>query len=306
MEKDYVSKRSRSPPMKYTWLGKDGPKIPVLGMGTWLVGGRTRPDRSMDPENMRALRHGIRLGMSFIDTAEMYSGGHAEEIAGAAIAGRRPDVFVASKVHPHHFRYDDVLKACERSLRRLKTPYLDLYQLHWPSRRVPIRETMKAMERLVDDGKVRGIGVSNFDVKQTAEAQESLSRHEIASNQIEYSVLRRGFGVCGERRSGVTPTADRELKGILPFCEREGIGIIAYSPLALGAIFRGKPAEILSEVGSRCNKTISQVALNWLISKPHLVAIPKSTSVNHLNENLGALGWKLSSRNAEYLMRRLG
>ena len=179
--------------MEFKELGKTGVKVPVLGLGTWGIGGRSSRYTAADAQAVQALRMGLDLGMLFIDTAEFYGHGHSEEIVADAIGDRRESVFLATKVSPEHFGHDDVLKACEASLKRLKVSYVDLYQLHWPNPSIPISETMKAMERLVLEGKVRHIGVSNFSVRQTREAQESLSKATIAANQVDYSLLERSI-----------------------------------------------------------------------------------------------------------------
>jgi diketogulonate reductase-like aldo/keto reductase len=272
--------------LEFRRLGRDGPLIPVLGMGTWGLGGYNWPDYSRDKEVVEILRYGIEKGLTLIDTAEMYGAGHSEELVGEAIRGLRERVFIATKVLPDHFRYDDVLRACERSLRRLGTDSIDLYQLHWPNPRVPIRETMRALERLVDEGKVRYIGVSNFSMREMEEARAALSKHDVYANQVEYSVLERGI--------------EEEL---LPYCQREGITVIAYSPLAQGRVFQGRAARVLEEVGRRHGKSIAQVALNWVISKEGVVAIPKTSKKAHLDENIGALGWRLSAEDIQILRK---
>jgi diketogulonate reductase-like aldo/keto reductase len=215
--------------------------------------------------------------MNFIDTAEMYGAGHSEELIGEAIKGIREKVFIATKVLPTNFRYEDVIKACERSLLRLKTSYIDLYQLHWPNPSIPIKETMRAMEKLVNEGKIRYIGISNFSVEETIEAMNALSKYEIVSNQVEYSLLVRDIE-----------------KDLLDFCRKNKITVIAYSPLARGELLKGKYYEFLSKIGKKYNKTAAQVALNWLIIKENVVAIPKAFSKAKIVENMGAYGWKLS------------
>jgi len=273
--------------MEFKDLGRSGVKIPVLGLGTWGIGGFSSMSEAEDPESVEALRLGLKLGMSFIDTAEMYARGHSEEVVAKAVQNQRKNVFIATKVSPGHLSREGVLRACESSLRRLQISYIDLYQVHWPNPRIPISETMKAMEHLVDDGKVRYIGVSNFSVQQTQETQTALSRTYLASNQVEYSLL------------------DRSIEDeLLPYCEKERITVIAYSPVAKGEIARGKSGErwrVLDQVASERGKTRIQVALNWLITKNPVVAIPKAASLEHVNENAGSVGWKLSAENVRAL-----
>ncbi|MDT7891529.1 MAG: aldo/keto reductase [Thermoproteota archaeon] len=255
----------------YKNLGKTNEKIPAIGLGTYGIGGYMHSDYSKDKEAIELIRYAIEIGLNFIDTAEMYGSGHTEELIGEAIMGLREKVFIATKVSPSHFSYEEVIKACERSLKRLKTTYIDLYQLHWPNPSIPIKETMKAMEYLVDKGKIRYIGISNFSVEETKEAIEALSKYEIVSNQVEYSILERSIE-----------------KDLIPYCEREKISIIAYSPLARGAIFRGNAAEVLSRIAKKHNSTISQIALAWLIRNPIVVAIPKTSKKERAKEFLGA------------------
>jgi diketogulonate reductase-like aldo/keto reductase len=263
--------------IEYKELGKTGEKIPALGLGTWGIGGFSYPDYSNDELAIEIIRFAVEIGMNFIDTAEMYGAGHSEELIGEAIKGIREKVFIATKVLPTNFRYEDVIKACERSLRRLKTSYIDLYQLHWPNPSIPIKETMRAMERLANEGKIRYIGISNFSVEETIEAMNALSKYEIVSNQVEYSLLVRDIET-----------------DLLDFCRKNKITVIAYSPLARGELLKGKYYEFLSKIGKKYNKTAAQVALNWLIIKENVVAIPKAFSKAKIVENMGAYGWKLS------------
>jgi diketogulonate reductase-like aldo/keto reductase len=273
--------------MEFKELGRSGTKIPVLGLGTWGIGGFSSMHAVEDSESIEALRLGFKLDMRFIDTAEMYARGHSEEVVAKAVQDQRANVFIATKVSPEHLSREAVLRACESSLWRLRTDYIDLYQVHWPNPRIPISETMKAMEQLVSEGKVRNIGVSNFSRHQTQEAQTVLSRASLASNQVEYSLLERSI--------------EDEL---LPYCERERITIIAYSPIAKGEIARGKGGErwrVLDHVASENEKTRIQAALNWLISKSPVVAIPKAGSQKHVVENAGSVGWALSAENVHAL-----
>ena len=174
--------------MEFKNLGRSSLKIPVLGLGTWGIGGLSAKSTEGDDGAITALRLGLDLGMRFIDTAEIYARGHSEDVVAKAIGHDRNSVFLATKVSAEHLSYDGVLKSCNASLKRLDTTYIDLYQVHWPNPRIPISVTMKAMEQLVKDGKIRYIGVSNFSAKQTREAQEALSSLDLASNQVEYSL----------------------------------------------------------------------------------------------------------------------
>ena len=278
--------------MEFKELGRTSVKVPVLGLGTWGIGGHSSRYTGADTQAVKALRLGLDLGMLFIDTAEFYGHGHSEEIVAEAIAERRESVFLATKVSPEHFRYDDVLKACEASLKRLQVSYVDLYQLHWPSSSIPVPETMKAMEHLVNQGKIRHIGVSNFSVRQTRESQESLSKATVAANQVEYSLLDRSIET-----------------DLLKYCQKEHITVIAYSPLAKSQIpkgGRGGKWKVLDEVAAGNGKTRSQVALNWLIAKEGVVTIPKAASIDHVKENAGAIGWTLSREDQKDLEEAFG
>src|SRR5207245_1890459 len=250
-------------------------------MGTWGMGGGMHADSSRDSESIEALKLGLDLGMTLVDTAEMYGAGHSEEVVSRALEDWRKPVFVASKVSPSHFGYDDILRSAKRSLERLRMKQMDLYQLHWPNPRTPITETMKAMEKLVKDGVVRNIGVSNFSVVQMKEAQAALSSEEIVSNQVEYSLVDR--------------TAEEE---ILPYCQRAKITLIAYSPLGQSRIAksRGGPFKIVDEIATRLGKSRSQVALNWLLWHESGVVITKAGDKKHVVENVAVSGWKLSTR----------
>ena len=270
-------------------LGRTKVEVPVLGLGTWGIGGLSNSRRGGEEDDASALRLGLELGMRFIDTAEMYGHGHSEDVVAMAVGEERESVFMATKVSAENLGYEHVLRSCEASLKRLKTNYIDLYQVHWPNTRIPIRETMKAMELLVEDGKVREIGVSNFSVKQTREAQEALSRKTLVSNQVEYSLV------------------ERSIEGdLLPYCEKERVTIIAYSPIARGHLAGGgrdDRSRTLDTVAQKYGRTRTQVALNWLICKENVVAIPKASNLEHVRENAGGAGWRLKPEDQEALSK---
>lgn len=247
-------------------LGRTRCTIPEVGIGTYDYDGGTG-----------ALLAGIEAGAAFIDTAESYG---TEAIVGDAIRGRRSDVFLATKVSPSHFRRADVVAAAERSLRNLRCDYIDLYQLHEPSSDVPLEETLGALEDLVDQGKIRHIGVSNFSVAQMQSALRALRRHRLASNQVRYSLI------------------DRTIEGpLLDFCDKEGITVIAYTPLARGLHFVTDcdPRGLVRELAAKYQKTSAQVCLNWCLAKAPVVVIPKGNSPEHVRENAGASGWQLEA-----------
>ena len=274
--------------MQFRSLGRTHESIPIVGLGTWGIGGEMGPDSSRDEAGIQALRLGLDLEMKFIDTAEMYGAGHSEEVVARALEGRRDRVFVASKVSPRHFAYDDVLAAAKRSLKRLGLKQMDLYQLHWPNPRIPISETMKAMEKLVDDGLIRHIGVSNFSVDQMKEAQQSLSHEKIVSNQVEFSLIDRSV----ETR-------------ILQYCQEEGLTMIAYSPLGQGKIPRGRGStfKVLDEIAGTLGKSRNQVALSWVLRHDSVVAIPKAADTDHVKENAEVAEWKLGSEDYQRLAK---
>ncbi len=247
--------------MNFKRLGKTEIKISEIGQGTWNYRDGVEP-----------LRLGVSLGATHIDTAEVYG---TEGIVGKAIEGIRDNVFLATKVWTDNFRFDDVLKACEGSLRRLGVKYVDLYMLHWPSRSIPIKETMHAMEELVKRGKIKHIGVSNFSVEELKEARDSLSSQDIVSNQVKYSL------------------DQREIEDdLIPYCKKEGITVVAYSPLKGGALRQRK--DLIGELSSKYGRTRAQVILNYLTSEENVVAIPKADNPDHVRENCGASGWRLS------------
>jgi len=262
--------------MLLTELANNGVRLPEIGFGTWNYLGGIQP-----------LRAAIECGARLIDTAESYG---TEEIVGEAIKGRRHQVFLATKVLPRNFRRRDLIAAAERSLRRLGTDHIDLYQLHWPNLAIPIEEPMRGMEELVDAGKVRFIGVSNFSVRDLIKAQAALSKQRIVANQVRYSLVERTIE-----------------GGLLQYCQKNGITVIAYSPLAtgLGNIRAADPEGVLPKVAEACSKSAAQVALNWCINKERVIAIPKASSVEHVVENMGASGWKLRPDLARLLEDRI-
>jgi diketogulonate reductase-like aldo/keto reductase len=261
-------------------LGNTNVDIPVIGMGTWMMGGERSPDASHDEADIRAIRRAVELGMTLIDTAEMYAGGHCEEVVADAIKPfPREKLFLVSKIWPNHLKHDDVLKSAEASLKRLRIEYLDLYLVHFPNENVPIGETMKAMETLVERGLVRHIGVCNFSVAQMKEAAAALSRQRLAVGQFDYSLLARG----------------RETD-VIPYCREQKMTVMAFKPLARPTATAGLPHDpFLAQIGAKYQKTAAQVALNWLVAREPVIAIPKSTNLKHLEENAGAQGWQLSA-----------
>lgn len=268
---------------KFGWTGLD---VPVIGMGTWMIEGRSR---DADRRAIKALRLGLDLGMNHIDTAEMYGNGRAEELIAEAVDDQREQVFLVSKVLPSNASYQGTLKACERSLKRLKTDFIDLYLVHWPSSQHPIEETMRAMEKLVDEGMIRFIGVSNFDVEQLREAQRALKKYRIACDQVLYHLAYRGIE-----------------QDLLPYCAEKGIAIVGYSPFGHGNFpsSHSRGGKVLAEIAKRHNRTMRQVALNFLTRDPNLFTIPKAGNPDHVRDNSGAVGdWKLSDQDISTIDR---
>jgi len=255
-------------------FGATGIALPVIGQGTWDIpeNGHRRS------EAIRALRRGIELGMTHIDTAEMYGAGAVEEIVGEDVAGvPRDSLFVTSKVLPENATYKGTIAACERTLKRLRMEYVDLYLLHWPGSH-PIGETMRGLEALVAQGKARYIGVSNFDLEELREAQAQLRTVPIAANEIYYNPAERG----AEAR-------------VIPYCREQRIAVIGYTPFGRGRVLRkGSSGErVLSGIAAKHGKTARQVVLNFLTREPEMFAIPKASNVAHVEENAGAAGWNL-------------
>jgi diketogulonate reductase-like aldo/keto reductase len=249
-------------------------EVPVIGQGTWMIEGT----RDSELRAIEALRTGLNLGLTHVDAAEMYGSGRAEELAGKAIAGRRDEVFLVSKVLPSNASYEGTLRACERSLKRLGTDYLDLYLLHWESS-YPIAESMRAMEKLMDDGRTRFAGVSNFDVDQVKAAQAALRHHRLAADQVLYHLGERGI----ERK-------------LIPYCQQQEIAVVGYTPFGRGAFPRpdSPGGKVLRAVAERHGRTVRQVILNFLTRLPQLFTIPKAGDPDHTRENAGGAGWSLS------------
>lgn len=260
-----------------------GESVPVLGQGTWGLGENHAKRRA----EIGALRLGLDLGMTLIDTAEMYGEGASEELIGEAIEGRRAEVFLVSKVYPHHATRRGALQACERSLNRLKTDYLDLYLLHWIGS-VPLAETLAAFKSLKQAGKIRQYGVSNFDRSDMEAAMSLPGGSEIVTDQVLYNLKRRGIEW-----------------DLLPWCRDHGLPVMAYSP------FEHSPSEHtgmlaqpeLKAIASRHNATAVQVALAWLLRQNGVIAIPKASSTAHVRENREAADLVLTDQDLSELDR---
>jgi len=299
--------------MEYRRLGKSDLEVSVVSFGCWQAGrsGWTDVD---DDISIKAMGTAFDLGINLFDTAEVYGDGHSEEVLGKALKGIRDRVLIATKVFSNHLKAEDVRKALEGSLRRLKTDYVDLYQIHWPNDKVPLEETMGALVALQQEGKIRSIGVSNFNVAQMEEA----SRYgRIDSLQPPYSLFWRHIE-----------------KDILPYCAANQIGVIAYSPLAQGlltgkfnrdnrpqkpdvrahnVLFQGEvyehcleAVEEIRKIAQAHHQTVGNAAINWLLAQKGMTsAIIGARTPEQVKENVGASGWSLSEEEKS-LMDRLG
>lgn len=248
-----------------------GELVPALGQGTWTMG----DNKKARAEEIAALRLGLDLGLSLIDTAEMYGDGKSEELVAEAIDGRRQEVFLVSKVLPQHATRRGTIKACESSLRRLKTDWLDLYLLHWLEK-VPLEETLAGFDKLIQDGKIRHWGVSNFDVADMEELVDLPGGSSVTTNQVLYNLTRRGIEY-----------------DLMPWCRERQVPLMGYSPIEQGRLLKGGA---LKKVASRHGATPSQVALAWVLRQADVIAIPKAGKSNHVRENHGALGLRLSQQ----------
>jgi len=294
--------------MRMVQLGRGGPKVTEIGIGMWQAGGKSWGSDVRDRDCQAAMEKAVELGINLVDTAEVYGRGHSEEVTGKAIkAAGRDNVFIATKLAGDHARAADVDRACRGSLKRLAVREIDLYQVHWPSPwdQIPMRETMKALERLQRAGKIRHIGVSNFAVRDLEEARSALSRTDIVSDQVRYNLLQR--------------EVESEL---LPYCRREGIAILAWSPMGKG-VLTGKytagrrpkdpvrseedlfkpqnlraaapVVQLLRRIGRARDRTPAQVSLAWLRTHRGVVPIPGVKRPAQAEENAGAAGWSLTA-----------
>lgn len=254
-----------------------GASMPVLGQGTWRMGEAPRRRE----EEADALRLGLDLGMTLIDTAEMYGEGVAEKVVGDAIASRRDEVYLVSKVYPHNATRRGTIEACERSLQRLRTDRLDLYLLHWRGS-TPISETFEAFQELRQVGKIRDFGVSNFD-RSDMEEGSRLDGGLTGTNQVLYNLNRRGIEW-----------------DLLPWCRAKGIPVMAYSPIGQGQLLRQQG---LRTIGERRGVSPAQVALAWLLHQENVVVIPKSSNPNRIRENRASLDLALTEEEVAELDR---
>ena len=255
---------------------KSAREIPILGQGTWRMGEKA----SQKQAEIDALRLGIDLGMSLIDTAEMYGEGGAEKIVAEAISPHREAVYLVSKFYPYNASYQGLIAACDRSLSRLKTDYLDLYLLHWRGS-VPLSETLLGLQHLKQAGKILDYGVSNFDADDMEAGLSLPGGQEIVANQVLYNLMRRGIEW-----------------DLLPWCKERNLAIMAYSPVEQRAFVDDSK---LKDVAAKHNATSTQIALSWLLHQDNVISIPKATNPKHVKENRAALDIKLTKEDLQKL-----
>lgn len=264
---------------------KNGFAMPVYGLGTWQMGGReTHDPNNNDEADITAIKTAIDLGITHIDTAESYAEGYAEVLVAKAIKYYdRSKLLIVSKAYVDHLGYDDLIYAAKESIERLNTSYLDVYLAHRYNLTIPVKETMRAMDTLLEEGLIKNIGVSNFTVNELKEAQ-SYTKHKIVENQLHLNLKYR----------------EAEKKGLLKYCQENDVMFVAWRPLQKGILLQ-EGNNILTEMAQKYRKTPTQIALNWLISQNNIVTLSKTTNTEHLKENLRAIGWQMEKEDIERL-----
>lgn len=264
---------------------KNGFQIAELGMGTWPMGGyRTRDIDNNDEEDIQAIRYAIENGITCFDSAEMYAGWYAETLLGRAMEPyERSQLFISSKVRWDNCSYEAIKNACKNSLKRMKTTYIDLYYIHWRDTQFSLAQSMKAMNELVLEWKIRWIGVSNFSVESLKEAQ-SYSKYPIVANQVHYNLIFR----------------EPESSGLLTYCQENDIILVAWRPLELWKLAHSGSTKLL-EMVSKYKKKHSQIAINWLLSQKNVVTLFKSSEIKHIKENLASIGWSMDRKDIQFL-----
>ncbi|MFA6514548.1 MAG: aldo/keto reductase [Patescibacteria group bacterium] len=264
----------------------NGFEIPVLGFGTWFMGGSFEKEMNYDESHdIESIKKTLALGGFHFDTAEMYAQGYSEEILGKALKDYdRTKLFITSKVSAINLGYDDVISSCKKSLARLQMSYLDLYLIHAPNPDISIAETMRAFDYLKDQGLIKNIGVCNFNVERLKEAQ-SKTKNKIVLDQVHYNLLFR----------------EPALKGVIEYCQNNDIFIEAWRPIQQGSLAK-EGIVIIDKLCAKYDKQPSQIALNWLISQKNVITIVKASNLKHLEENLGAVGWDMSAEDVKLLI----
>jgi diketogulonate reductase-like aldo/keto reductase len=254
-----------------------GVSLPKIGFGMWNIGGGSYRDRKKDPVSLTAIRAALDVGYTHFDTAEVYAEGHSEELLGLAVRDSkvpRETLFITTKISPMHLKYDQVFRSCEASLKRLHMEYVDLYLIHWPHARMNLEETFRALNQLVRDGKIKHLGVSNFNLKQLKQAQ-SFSETPILTDQVPYRLPDRKYVE----------------NGVLDYCQRNDILVTAYSPVKFRNLSVNKTIRAIANAHSA---TPFQIALAWLVAQPRVVTIPMSLDPQHIRENFEAAEIELS------------
>ncbi len=260
--------------------------LPKIGFGTWSIGGGSNADPSLDSASLAALRSALEVGYTHFDTAEGYASGHSEELIGRALREtniKREDVFITTKVSPEHLGYNDVLLACENSLSHLNMDYIDLYLIHWPGRGTNYEKTFRALNKLVQDGKVKHLGVSNFKLKLLKQVQQ-YSETPIITNQIPYRL----------------PDKTYVENGVIEYCQQNDIVVTAYSPVK----FRNLPVnKTVKAIADAHSATPFQIALAWLVDQPRVITIPMSYKSQHIKENFEAADIELTKEEFKTLSK---
>ena len=254
-----------------------GHSIPKIGFGMWRIGGDSYPDPKLDSASMTALRTALEVGYIHFDTAESYAAGHSEELLGRAVresSTKRETLFITTKISPEHLAYEQIFRSCENSLRRLQMDYIDLYLIHWPRAGMKLEETFRALNKLVKDGKVKHLGVSNFNLTLLKQAQ-SFAETPILTNQVPYSL----------------PTRTYVDNGVLDYCQHNEILLTAYSPVKFRNLSSNKTLQSIAEAHAA---TPYQIALAWLVVQPRVITIPMSSNPQHIRENFEAAEIELS------------
>ena len=267
--------------MKYEQLF-DGRRLPVMGLGTWTVGGGLSQDYSRDKHSIDVMKKALEMGYTHIDTAELYGSGHTEELVGEAIAGfNREGLFITSKVWSSNLRYKDVLHAFYNSMERMKIDYMDLYLIHWPNPGIPMKDTFMALNEVIEKKHAKYVGVSNFGVEQMKEAVK-FSSTPLVTNQVEYNVSYR----------------EPERNGVLEYCQQHNILLTAYKPLGRGGSLSNP---LIIRIAERYDVTPAQVVINWLVRQRKVIAIPMSLNEKHLKDNLQAADLEISKEDLDGL-----
>lgn len=262
----------------------NGEKIAAIGLGTWSMGGGSSPAPARDDQALSALQAALDMGYTHIDTAEMYASGHTEELIGQAIRDfDRERLFITTKISPSNLRATDLRRSLEGSLSRLGTDYVDLYLIHWPSRSIPLEEPFGELNRYVEQGKIRHLGVSNFDLDLLQQSQK-LAETPLATNQVPYSLFTRRY----------------QRNGVLEYCQENGILLTAYSPLKDNQLKRDQTVQ---EIARQHGASPYQIALAWLVMQPQVITIPMSHNPDHLAANLAAAEITLAEEEVERLNR---